>query len=121
MANLTFLDVVYGQCISLSYLSSIHKVHCVGIESNQVHFVSGVSFLFHIINKMKNKIRIPFLPIKGDGLHLKSFGGAQLVYAWIQGAPYNLHQHLFEIFQSDKRANVFISDYYDKDHDTYHT
>ena len=70
---------------------------------------------------MKDKIRIPFLPIKGDGLHVKSFGGAQLVYAWIQGAPYNLHQHLFEIFQSDKRANVFISDYYDKDHDTYHT
>ena len=121
LANLKFLDVGCGQCIGLSYLSSVFKLHCVGIESNQVHFQSGVSFLFLLIKKMKDKIRIPFLPIKGDGLHLKNFGGAQLVYAWIQGAPYNLHQHLFKIFQSDKRAHVFVSDYYDMDHNLYHT
>ena len=121
LANLTFLDVGCGQCIGLSYLSSVHKLHCVGIESNQVHFQSGVSLLFYLIKKMKDKIYIPFLPIKGDGLHLKNFGGAQLVYAWIEGAPYNLHEHLFEIFQSDKRAHVFVSDYYNTHHNTYRT
>lgn len=121
MANLKFLDVGCGQCIALSSLSSVHKLHCVGIESNLNHFQSGVSLLFHLIKEMKAKISIPFLPVIGDGLHLKNFGGAQLIYAWIEGAPRNLHQHLFETFQLDIHAHVFVSDYCNTNHITYRT
>ena len=121
LANLRFLDVGCGQCIVLSYLSSVHKLHCIGIENNQNHFQSGVSLLFHLIKEMKAKISIPFLSVIGDGLHLKNFGGAQLIYAWIEGAPCNLHQLLFETFQLDKRAHVFVSDYYNTHHNTYRT
>ena len=140
MANLKFLDVGCGQCIALSHLSSVHKFHCVGIESNLNHFQSGVSLLFHLIKEMKgkpntsplstsplstsplsSKISIPFLPVIGDGLHLKNFGGAQLIYAWIEGAPRNLHQHLFDTFQLDKHAHVFVSDYCNTNHITYRT
>ena len=112
LQEITFLDVGCGQCYLLWVLRAIFKLYCVGIEINQEHLTSGVAYLFTVIKEQKTII--PFLPIKGDGLSLKSFGGSKVVYAWIEGAPQNLHKHLFDTFQADKDAHVFISDHRDK-------
>ena len=71
--NLKLLDIRGGSGVGLIYFVSIHNVHCVGIKANAIHFHASVDMLQHMI-KIKNSM--PFLPIKGDGLHLKNFGGA---------------------------------------------
>ena len=121
LANFKILDVGCGHGTFLTDISSAFNLHCVGIEANIIHYEASTAFLGHQIRKMKDVFYFPFYPVFGDGQDLQDFGGAEIIYAWIQGAPKDLHQHLFDTFLEDQNAHVFVGDYRELGHKTYRT
>ena len=63
------------------------------------------------MDKRKNDLKIPFASIEGDILHLKNFGGARVIYAWIKGTGDYVRNYAYNLFLNDEEAEIFITDF----------
>ena len=107
LANYNFLDIGGGLGKALIHFRSYHKSKCVSIEESTSTF-DGSMLLFHeLVNRDGTKI--PFIPILGNAYALTDFGGAFIVYAWLQGVVCDLFESLFEVFVSDKTCMYFVT------------
>ena len=52
---------------------------------------------------------IPFIPLFHDLMKLNSFGGAYIVYAWLQGALPKVAEKLLNVFESDDQAMFLVT------------
>ena len=108
LANYNFLDIGGGLGKAVIHFRSYHKSKCVSIESSSNAY-NGSLMLFHELVKEENGKRIPFIPILGDAYDLKDFGGAFIVYAWIQGATCDIFELLFDLFVEDKTCMYYVT------------
>ena len=51
-----------------------------------------------------------YYPILGNALDISDFGGSEVFYNWMKGAPPDVSNHLFNLFLIDKTAKYFITD-----------
>ena len=57
----------------------------------------------------KNMIRLPYIPLKANGLDLCAFGGAEVVYGWCRGAPVQLMHRIYQNFNNNTTCMVLIT------------
>ena len=104
-----FLDVGHGLGLGLDDLSDLFGISTVGIEVNPTTYNGSILRAEDLIKKMGKKKYVPFVPLRGDGYGLKTFGGADIVYCWCRGQQANIFEHICRKFSEDPTAKVFIT------------
>ena len=102
-----FLDVGSGTGRALACMRNYTKMKCVGVENNFRTWRGSVLYFHQVMEsnkKKKKRPEIPFIPLNHDLMELKSFCGAYIVYAWLQGALPEVAQKLLNIFELDDQA-----------------
>ena len=80
IAHKKFLDVGHGLGLGLGDLSDLFGIGAVGIEVNPTVYDGSILRANDLIKKTEEKKYVPFVPLRGDGYKLETFGGADIVY-----------------------------------------
>ena len=104
-----FLDVGHGLGLGLDDLSHSFVISTVGIEVNPTTYNGSILRAKNLIKKMGEKKYVPFVPLRGDGYRLKTFGGADIVYCWCRGQVADIFEHICRKSSEDPTAKVLIT------------
>ena len=111
ISDMRFLDVGHGHGFGLIDLACVFGMTAVGLESDDTMFQGSIIHLKRYVQKKvtPDKVYIPYIPLKANGLDICSLGGAEVLYSWCRGAPPILMEKLYQTFVKDSACIVLIT------------